>query len=344
MGIPFHRFSLRRYEGELVDEKDRAERERTRSVLNAGVFGFLGALFRVALQRPRAFARALRLAVKVGRIDERGLWRTLIYFAESCVLLEWTADLGIDHIHAHYGDCSIATGADSKIARQEQGESTWDPLNASELAPNSANGLIPSLIAWAKSQLPGNVAIVSHYGTNSATVAMLCRVFGGPTYSFTMHGPEEFDAPRANCLCEKIRRARFVVAISEFARSQLYRWADYHDWAKIHVIHCGVGPRAIDRLILGKLGNRLCRAGRSISPGNTSWSSRMETFTEGSLLAFLATVPDPRSRHGRRHPLSASLLGKIIRGSAGMNVCCAIMCGARVTRLSVNGLRTRTSR
>src|SRR5208337_2466470 len=53
------------------------------------------------------------------------------------------------------------TGADSKIARQEQGESTWDPLNASELAPNSANGLIPSLIAWAKSQLPGNVAIVS---------------------------------------------------------------------------------------------------------------------------------------------------------------------------------------
>ena len=58
-------------------------------------------------------------------------------------------------------DCSIATGADSKIARQEQGESTWDPLNASELAPNSANGLIPRLIAWAKSQSPGNIAIVS---------------------------------------------------------------------------------------------------------------------------------------------------------------------------------------
>ena len=48
-----------------------------------------------------------------------------------------------------------------KIARQEQGESTWDPLNACELAPNSANSLIPSLIAWAKSQPPGNVAIVS---------------------------------------------------------------------------------------------------------------------------------------------------------------------------------------
>jgi len=186
MGIPFHRFSLRRYEGELVDENDRAERERTRSVLDAGVFGFLGALFRVALRQPRAFARALRLAVKVGRIDERGLGRTLIYFAESCVLLEWTADLGIDHMH-------------------------------------------------------------THYGTNSATAAMLCRVLGGPSYSFTMHGPEEFDAPRATCLCEKIRHARFVVAISEFTRSQLYRWADYHDWAKIHVVHVGVSPMFLDR-------------------------------------------------------------------------------------------------
>ena len=45
----------------------------------------------------------------------------------------------------------------------------------------------------------------------------------------------------------------------------------------------------------------------------------MEAFTEGSLLAFLATVPDPRSRHGRRHPLSAIL----------SLVCCTIMCGAK---------------
>ena len=56
---------------------------------------------------------------------------------------------------------------------------------------------------------------------------MFCRVLGGPTYSFTMHGPEEFDAPRATCLRDKVQHARFVVAISEFTRSQLYRWADY---------------------------------------------------------------------------------------------------------------------
>ena len=33
------------------------------------------------------------------------------------------------------GDCSSVTGADLRIARQEQGESTRDPLNDPELAP-----------------------------------------------------------------------------------------------------------------------------------------------------------------------------------------------------------------
>ena len=45
----------------------------------------------------------------------------------------------------------------------------------------------------------------------------------------------------------------------------------------------------------------------------------MEAQSTGNLLSFLATVPDPRSRHGRQHPLSAILA----------LVCCAIMCGAK---------------
>ena len=45
----------------------------------------------------------------------------------------------------------------------------------------------------------------------------------------------------------------------------------------------------------------------------------MDASLGRSLLSFLAAVPDPRSRHGRRHPLSAILA----------LVCCAIMCGAK---------------
>ena len=46
---------------------------------------------------------------------------------------------------------------------------------------------------------------------------------------------------RDNLPCaEKIHHAAFVVAISQFTRSQLCRWAASADWRKIHVIHCGL--------------------------------------------------------------------------------------------------------
>lgn len=79
-----------------------------------------------------------------------------------------------------------------------------------------------------------------HFGTNAATVALLCRRLGGPSYSFTVHGPEEFDrAPGLN-LVDKIQDASFVVAVSSFGRSQLYRLCPHDQWAKIQVVRCGI--------------------------------------------------------------------------------------------------------
>jgi colanic acid/amylovoran biosynthesis glycosyltransferase len=80
----------------------------------------------------------------------------------------------------------------------------------------------------------------AHFGTNSATVAMLCHTLGGTTFSFTAHGPEEFDKADLWHLCDKIARASFVVAISSFGRSQLYRHCPREQWDKIQIVHCGV--------------------------------------------------------------------------------------------------------
>jgi colanic acid/amylovoran biosynthesis glycosyltransferase len=80
----------------------------------------------------------------------------------------------------------------------------------------------------------------AHFGTNPAEVAMLVQALGGPSYSFTVHGPEEFDKPAFIGMGEKIRRARFVVAISAFGGSQLRRWVGYPDWPKIKIVHCGL--------------------------------------------------------------------------------------------------------
>jgi glycosyltransferase involved in cell wall biosynthesis len=83
-------------------------------------------------------------------------------------------------------------------------------------------------------------AMHAHFGTNSAFVAMLCRELGGPPFSCTVHGPEEFERSEGIHLREKVRRAAFVVAISDFCRSQICRCTPMADWAKIAVVRCGV--------------------------------------------------------------------------------------------------------
>lgn len=103
----------------------------------------------------------------------------------------------------------------------------------------------------------------AHFGTNSTTVAMLANALGGPCYSFTVHGPEEFDAPAALSLGLKADRADFAVAISQFGRSQLYRWADFGSWDRIKVVHCGIEPQAFaDPAPLPEAPTRIVSIGR----------------------------------------------------------------------------------
>lgn len=79
-----------------------------------------------------------------------------------------------------------------------------------------------------------------HFAANPATVALLCRVMGGPTYSFTVHGPQEFDLAHGASYDEKIARSKFVSTISSFAKSQIFRWCRHEDWSKVHIVRCGV--------------------------------------------------------------------------------------------------------
>ena len=80
----------------------------------------------------------------------------------------------------------------------------------------------------------------AHFGTNPAEVAALAAVLTGKPFSFTAHGPEEFDKPQQIALGEKVRRSAFVVAISSFGRSQLFRWIEHAHWNKIRIVHCGI--------------------------------------------------------------------------------------------------------
>ena len=80
----------------------------------------------------------------------------------------------------------------------------------------------------------------AHFGTNPAMVARLTSKLSGIPFSFTVHGPDEFDAPVALDLRGKVADSAFCVAISSYGRSQLMRWSRFSDWHKIEVVRCGV--------------------------------------------------------------------------------------------------------
>jgi colanic acid/amylovoran biosynthesis glycosyltransferase len=94
------------------------------------------------------------------------------------------------------------------------------------------------IVPWMRAA--GTARLHAHFGTNSAEVALYARCLGGPPFSLTIHGPEEFEAPMG--LAEKVHAAAFVAAISAYGRAQLYLRCATSDWGKIHVVHCGVEP------------------------------------------------------------------------------------------------------
>lgn len=113
-----------------------------------------------------------------------------------------------------------------------------------------------------------------HFSTNATSVAMLSEILGGPGYSFTVHGPDELVDPDHFSLATKIDRARFVVAITDYCKSQLLRHSSTRFATKIKVMRCGLPlddfaeapPVAPDNQSLVCLG-RLCpQKGQALLP------------------------------------------------------------------------------
>ena len=126
-------------------------------------------------------------------------------------------------------------------------------LTASIRGPGLKGHLLPIVYLMEAAYLAGRLRaggvehLHNHIGENSAAVAMIACAIAGIPYSLTIHGPGEFDRPRDLALDVKIGRAAFVAAVTEFGRSQLFRWSNYVDWPKVQIVHCGVEPLFLDR-------------------------------------------------------------------------------------------------
>jgi glycosyltransferase involved in cell wall biosynthesis len=179
------RVAIRDCGGALIDDADALEQQKTIHLLRLPRRRFATAMAWTLLTRPRRSCRALRMALGMSRVSERGVLRHLAYLAEAAALLRILRRRKVEHLHVHSG-------------------------------------------------------------THAAAVARLARCLGGPTYSMTVHGPDEFDAPRGLSLAAKVADAAVVMAVSDFAAAQIRRWIPYQAWPKVHVVRCTVGDRFFD--------------------------------------------------------------------------------------------------
>jgi colanic acid/amylovoran biosynthesis glycosyltransferase len=169
------------------------------------------------------------------------------------------------------------------------------------------------ILPWLRSHQSRHVH--AHFGTNSTEVVMLANALGGPGYSFTVHGPEEFDKPQFIHLGEKIRRSKFVVAISSYGRSQLYRWVEYAQWFKVQVVHCGleaafhsVAPTSspdVPRLVCV---GRLCE-----QKGQLLLVQALATLLQRGVACELVLAGDGEMREELEALIAANNLGKYVR-------------------------------
>jgi colanic acid/amylovoran biosynthesis glycosyltransferase len=104
-----------------------------------------------------------------------------------------------------------------------------------------------AVVLWTECHRRGTRHIHVHMGNVAADAALLAAHLGSAieperrwTWSFTMHGSFEFFDVSHFRLAEKLRRAQFVVCISDYTRSQMMALSHPEVWDKLQVIHVGI--------------------------------------------------------------------------------------------------------
>jgi glycosyltransferase involved in cell wall biosynthesis len=104
---------------------------------------------------------------------------------------------------------------------------------------------IEAILVWDHCRSVGVRHVHAHFGLTPSTIAWLACTFGNLaggrwTWSFTIHGYQDFVNEREAALAVKAESARHIVCVSAFTRSQIMRISDPLHWEKFHVVRCGI--------------------------------------------------------------------------------------------------------
>jgi glycosyltransferase involved in cell wall biosynthesis len=125
-------------------------------------------------------------------------------------------------------------------------------------------------VVWRRCRRLGVDHIHVHFlnqASDATIMAVAIEGRGRWTWSYTMHGPDEFLDRTSFRLAEKARSATAIACISDFARSQTMAALPEDHWPKLEVIHCGLDPDEYRRSAPpreGDAGGRVLFVGRLV--------------------------------------------------------------------------------
>ncbi|MGB8331943.1 MAG: glycosyltransferase family 4 protein [Polyangiales bacterium] len=251
LGVQVERFALRTWSENLVDARDREERERTSYLLSGVEFGLIVRLLKEAITNPLGLFKATLAALRVWRTAGADFVKHIAYLLEAVSLRQRMATMKLRHVHVHFG-------------------------------------------------------------TNATTVAMLARIMGGGSYSFTAHGPDEFVEPFRTSYDRKIDEAAFVAAISNYCRVQLALIGGMKNWDKIRIVPCALdlrefkpGANPIDGSLRLVCIGRLCP-----QKAQTLFPDAVEPLSDEFPALKVVLIGDGESREEIERKIAAKGLGK----------------------------------
>jgi colanic acid/amylovoran biosynthesis glycosyltransferase len=120
--------------------------------------------------------------------------------------------------------------------------------------------LVEGLIVWDRCHRAGIRHLHSHFAGAPSMVAMFARDFaalsrtGTWTWSVTIHGPHDFMEEERTGLRRVAAAADALVAITDYARSQLMRLSTPARWPRVRTIRCGIDLELFDERPPGPVG------------------------------------------------------------------------------------------
>ncbi|MGY6411711.1 MAG: glycosyltransferase family 4 protein [Alkalilacustris sp.] len=152
-------------------------------------------------------------------------------------------------------------------------------------------------------QARGVTHLHNHLGDASGTVAMLAGAMTGIPFSYTAHGPDLFFEPHRWRIDEKTARARFVVCISHFCRSQMMLFSDPLHWQKLAIVRCGVEPARYGQTPRERFGKHVLFVGRLAAvkgvPLLLEAFARVRATNPEARLTLVGDGPDRTKLEGR---------------------------------------------